>query len=135
MLEGFKKFNVSIGTISISVTKNGISFSRTAVIRMEKAEYVCLYIDEQTKRIAIVQAQENEEGATKFYKNQKTVAVRWNNTELLKTICKMMEWDLSSNLYKVEGEFIPEEKAIIFDLKRAKTEQAKSAGGTNIEEE
>lgn len=125
MLEGFKKFNVSIGTASISVSQHGIAFSRTAVIRMDKASYVCLYIDESTKRLAIQKSDENEEGATKFYNNQKVVAVRWNNSELLKTVSNMMDWDLGKYIYKIEGEYDPTQKAIIFDLKKAKILEVK----------
>lgn len=126
MLEGFKKFNVSIGTASISVSQHGIAFSRTAVIRMDKAPYVCLYIDETTKRLAIQKSDENEEGVTKFYNNQKVVAVRWNNSELLKTVSNMMDWDLGKYIYKIDGEYEPNQRAIIFDLKKAKMLEVKN---------
>ena len=46
-LAGFKKFNLSTGISSISITQNGVAFSKTAVLRMEKAPYVCVYIDEE----------------------------------------------------------------------------------------
>ena len=93
-LAGFKKFNLSTGISSISITQNGVAFSKTAVLRMEKAPYVCVYIDEEGKRFAIQEATENDESATRFYNNQKVIAVRWNNKELLKTIQKMMNWEL-----------------------------------------
>lgn len=119
-LIGFEKFNLSTGTSSISVTLNGISFSKTAVLRMGKAPYVCIYIDEQGKRFAIQVADQTDESATRFYNNQKIISVRWNNKELLKTIQKMMNWDLSKNIYKIEGDFDTRENALIFDLNKAK---------------
>ncbi|SFK58988.1 hypothetical protein [Succinivibrio dextrinosolvens] len=115
-LAGFKKFNLSTGTSSISITQNGVAFSKTAVLRMNKASFVCVYIDEGGKRFAIQEATENDESATRFYNNQKIIAVRWNNKELLKTIQKMMNWELKNNIYRVEGDYDSTENALIFDL-------------------
>ncbi len=117
-LPGFKKFNLSTGTSSISITQNGVSFSKTAVLRMDKAPFVCVYIDEEGKRFAIQVANENDESATRFYNNQKVIAVRWNNKELLKTIQKMMNWELKKNIYRVEGDYNSAERALIFELEK-----------------
>ena len=45
MLEGFKQYNMTIGTASVSITENGIAFSTTTVVKMAKVQYVRLYID------------------------------------------------------------------------------------------
>lgn len=119
MLEGFKQYNMTIGTASVSVTENGIAFSKTAVVKMDKAQYVRFYIDEDNKKIAIQKAKKEDDGSIAFYNNQKIISVRWNNKELLKTIAKMMGWELPGTVYKVDGDYIPEEEAMIFDLKRA----------------
>lgn len=119
MLEGFKRYDIAIGTSSVSITDNGIAFSKAAIIRMEKPEYVIFLIDKSGKKIAIQKAEKNDDGATQFYTKKKNISVRWNNKDLLKTIAEMMNWELSGNIYKVEGEYISAENAMIFDLKNA----------------
>ena len=120
MLQGFKKFDLSIGPISVSITNNGLNFSKTAVVRMNKCSYVTFHIDEDGQRIAIQEATKDEESAVKFFdEKKKAIAVRWNNQDLLNTISRMMGWDLSMESYKALGEFLPEEKAIIFDLTKS----------------
>lgn len=119
MLEGFKQYNLTIGTASVSITSNGIAFSKSTVVKMEKSPYVKFYIDDNEKRIAIQKAQKDDDGAIGFYNGQKIISVRWNNRELLKTIAKMMGWNLDGMIYKVDGDYIPEEEAMIFDLKNA----------------
>lgn len=119
MLEGFRTLNLTIGIPSISVTINGIGFSKAAILKMGKPENVLLMIDEQGKRIAIQVCEENDEDATPFLKNKKNISVRWNNKDLLNTISKMMSWDLEQTGYKVEGEYLNDEKAMIFELEKA----------------
>lgn len=119
MLEGFKQYNMSIGKSSVSITENGVAFSKTCVLKMDKCQYVKFFIDETNKRIAIQKAQASDDGSIAFYNEQKIISVRWNNKELLKTITRMMEWELQGNVYKVDGDYISEEEAMVFDLKEA----------------
>lgn len=119
MLKGFEKFDLSPGYTAITITANGIGFSKTAVQRMEKCEYVVALIDYSGKRFAVQKCEEEDDGATKFYRGQKTIAVRWNNKELIKTLCSMMNWDITHNSYKINGDYDPNENAIIFDLSSA----------------
>lgn len=119
MLEGFKRYDIAIGTSSVSITDNGIAFSKAAIIRIGKPEYVVFLMNENDKKIAIQKAEKNDEGAIQFYTKKKNVSVRWNNKDLLKTITEMMNWKLSGNIYKAEGEYVSAENAMIFDLKNA----------------
>lgn len=119
MLDGFERFDLSPGLAAITITANGIGFSKTAVQRMGKCEYVVALIDYSGKRFAVQKCEEGDDGATKFYRGQKTIAVRWNNKELIKTLCSMMGWDVSHRSYKVNGDYEPDEDAIIFDLSSA----------------
>ena len=36
MLEGFKQYNMTIGTASVSITENGIAFSKTTIIKIDR---------------------------------------------------------------------------------------------------
>lgn len=125
MLEGFKRYDITVGTISVSITDNGISFSKAAIVRMGKPEYVIFMIDEENKRIAIQKSEKDEEGAIKFYSEKNVISVRWNNKELLKTISQMMDWQLTGNIYRADGDYISSEVAIIFDLKKAEKSSSK----------
>lgn len=46
MLDGFKQYNMAVGTSSVSITDNGIAFSKAAIVRIGKPEYVIFMIDE-----------------------------------------------------------------------------------------
>ena len=57
-----------------------------------------------------------------FYKEDKksnVLSVRWNGRDLLNTIKEMMNWDYSSESYKVAGTLLGEESAMLFDLENA----------------
>ena len=45
-----------IGHLYVSITDNGIAFSKAAIVRIGKPEYVIFMIDEEGKRIAIQKA-------------------------------------------------------------------------------
>jgi len=120
MLEGFKKFDMAVGTSTVSITQHGVAFSKACIVRLGKPEYVELLIDYPNKRMAIKCATKETEGAFPFYNPQKKViSVRWNNKDLLSEIERLMKWDLSGNVYKAYGNYSPEDQATIFDLSSA----------------
>jgi len=121
MLEGFKVINLTVGLPTISVTQNGVAFNKTTISKLEHPEYVLLMINTKDKKLAVQVCEEQTEGATPFYKqkrNDNVVSVRWNNKDLLNTIAKTMDWDLS-NGYRIVGDFLEDDKAMIFDLTKA----------------
>ena len=121
MLEGFKKFEMAVGTSAITITEHGVAFSKACIVRLGKPRYVELLIDYENKQMAIKAATENTEGAFPFYNPQKKIiSVRWNNKDLLNEIENLMGWDLHKNGYKANGDYIPDEKATVFDLKSAR---------------
>lgn len=118
MLEGFERYNYSIGTSSITLSDNGVAFSKTAVIKMNKCEYVVLLINYSERKLAIKKCDQEEEGAIAFYNSsKKLVSVRWNNRELQKTLSNLMGWELKDGVaYKIDGTYSHEDEALIFDL-------------------
>jgi len=120
MFEGFKPVNLAIGLPSISITSNGVAFSKAAIIKMEKTEHVVLMINELDKQVAVQKCAPDDANATQFYKmDKRIVSVRWNNKDFLNTLSKMMNWNLEEEGYKVYGEFYSDEVALVFDLKTA----------------
>lgn len=123
MLEGFEPYNMTSGIASISISENGVGFSKAAVTKMNKCPYAKVFIDRNNNRLAIQAAEKTDDGAVQFFNEQKSGSVRWNNKELLKTLSQMMKLDFTKKVYKVDGDYYPDEKAMIFDLKTAVLQQ------------
>jgi len=121
MLEGFTKVSMVTGLPSMSVTKNGLTFNKPAIVKMGKPTHVNLLQNEEEKKLAIQVCDERDDEAVSFLKDagKSVLSVRWNNSDLLKTISQWMNWDLDKDGYRVEGDYYKDENAMIFDLNRA----------------
>ena len=121
MLDGFERIKLTKGLPSISITSNGLTFNRTAVVKLGEPEYVILMKNEKDRLLAVQVCTEEEPDRTPFLSNRgKTViSVRWNNKDLIHTISKLMGWDMSNNGYRVNGDYLNDERAMVFDLKTA----------------
>ena len=124
MFEEFVTFNFSEGLPTLSVTKNGLTFSKGTVIKMNYPEYAVLLIDKSGKRLAVKACRKEDNNAASFCSAEKkekndVLSVRWNSKDLLNTVASMMGWDLKLEAYKIEGQFIEEENAVLFDLNKA----------------
>ena len=120
MLEGFKPIHLTSGLPSISITENGLTFSKSAVLKMDKAQYVLLLLDEEGRRIAIQPCAKDEPNATPFFNpGKKVVSVRWNNKDFLNTIKSLTGWTLGEQGYRVNGTFMRDDRALVFPLMEA----------------
>lgn len=120
--EGFTTFNFSEGVPFVSVTRNGVTFNKGVVLKMDCPKHVLLLVNANSKQIAIVACSENTPKATVFFNEEKkknAYSVRWNGRDLLNTIKSITGWNLSKEGYKVEGQLVPEERAMLFDLTMA----------------
>ena len=122
MLEGFKRLPALSGSSFVSITNTGINFNANVVFHMDKAEYIIVLLNEETKQLAIQKSNKGDEDAIQFcrkpskWKN----GVRYNNRETQQIISKMMGWDLENYIYRASGFIDKEESAMIFDLSGAK---------------
>ena len=121
ILDGFKVFNFNEGVAYVSVTNNGITFNKAVVMKLNYPKHVIFLIDENSRRMALQVCNEKTANAVAFYKPKKSnvVSVRWNGRDLINTIKNMMQWNLEKESYRIEGELIQEENAMIFDLNKA----------------
>ena len=121
--DGFTTFNFGEGVPFASITKNGITFNKGVIMKMDFPKNVILLVNASTKQIAIQASSENAERATPFLSDEKRMnkvySVRWNSRDLLNTITAITGWNLEKKGYKVEGQLIPEENAMLFDLNNA----------------
>ena len=122
-LDSFKPKKLIVGSPFISITLNGVSLNKSAVARLEYAEYVRILIDEDAKELAVQICNENDpnkESFVKLGKKDEVQYVRWNNREFTK---QLLNWapreELKQSGFKVPGEFFPDEKVFIFAFDEA----------------
>lgn len=124
MFENFTTFNFNEGVPYVTVTKNGVSFNKGVIMKLNHPEYVLLLINATNKQIAIKACSSNDPNAIAFYNEEKksnVLSVRWNAKDLLNTLKDIAGWDYTKEGYKVTGTLIPEEQAMLFDLNNAET--------------
>ena len=122
-LDSFKPRKLIVGSPFISVTINGVSLNKSAISRLDYAEYVKILIDEDAQELAVQvcnQDDPNKESFVKPEKGEETQYRRWNNREFIK---QLIGWapsaDLKESGFKVPGEYLPEEKAFLFIFSKA----------------
>lgn len=123
IFDGFSSFNFDEGVPYVSFTKNGVTFNKSVIMKLNYPNNVVLLINPENKKIAIKCCDESTPNSTTFYKKKEAsnvLSVRWNAKDLLHTIEKIMEWDLEQNAYRVNGTLLKEEEAMMFDLSTAK---------------
>lgn len=112
------------GKIAISVTKNGIGFSKQTLSLLEYSHYVQIFIDKNNKLIGIRKCEMNAEGAIKFVPEgrNKVNSLRWNNPVLTNTVKSLVSKEISENNFVCEGEFLNDEDtpSLLFDFKKVK---------------
>lgn len=121
MLEGFEILEFVQGVPSVSFTKNGISFNKAAVEKMKNARYVLPLIDKNGMRFAIAECEAGNEKAMDFLKDPSKISngVRWNNRDLKRELERITGWSLEQEGFKIVGEYIAEDNALIFAFRNA----------------
>ena len=119
--DGFETFNFEQGVPYVSITKNGVTFNKSVIMKLGYPENVNLLINSQEKVIAVKKCSSDTPNSMFFYKpNEKSIlSVRWSSKDLLNTLQDLMGWDLSFSSYRVEGYLMRDEDAMIFELYKA----------------
>ncbi len=121
-LSNFKVVGMVKGNPTMSITRNGITFSQAAIQKLSKPAYVEFLIDDQNKILAVVAKQEKTDNTFSFFaKGKEILTVRIGNKDLRKQLSELMSWTLEqSKGYKIDGEYDKENDALFFDLKKAR---------------
>lgn len=122
MLEDFEPLIFGTASAVASITKNGVTFNKVALEKLNSTNYVTLLFNREKRQFAIRTCTQNDMSAMPFAAalKPKAPSVRWNNKELLRLFSSLMNWDLENcKGYKVIGEFLKGEKALLFDLNNA----------------
>ena len=123
-LRSFKSINLVAGKNTMTISKTGVAISQAAVVQLGKPEFVEIMISYDEKRIAIRVTNIQNPNKVRFLnKNKKTPTVRWNNATLKGEISNLMKWDISNNIYKIEGKYYPQDSLMMFDLNKAQISQ------------
>ena len=122
MLEGFKPFELMTGSAVLSVTNNGLSFNKNVINKMGRPEYIRFMINASTKQLAIQKTDENDTVSVQFVRKSadNRNGVRYNNRDLENTIATLMEWNLSTKTYRIDGIYQEDDHAMIFNLLTAR---------------
>lgn len=118
-LDGFVAFDFSEGAPYASVTKNGVTFNKSVIMKLGYPTHVQLLINPAIKQFAIVPCAAETQKAQAFYnpdKKSNVLLVRWNSRDLLNTICEITGWDYKKESYRIAGTLISEENLMLFDL-------------------
>lgn len=121
MLDGFEPLTIASGGIRMTVTRNGVSFSKGALEKLRCTEFVLPLIDRVGKRFAIVTCGEGAKNAKAFYRGGEVAdGVRWNERDLIATFSKLVGKNLEENGVTIDGVYSEEDDALVFDFNRAR---------------
>lgn len=120
-LSKFKAFDFNEGVPYVSVTNNGLTFNKSVIMKMSYPTYVRMLTNEEDKQIALQICNEGDDKAVPFYKEKASgvLSVRWNSKDLINTVARMCEWDLSNFSYRANGIFLPDDAIMLFDMDKA----------------
>lgn len=117
----FRPLDRVAGKATINVTNSGVGFSKQVLSRLEYTHFVQMFINDNDKLLGIKKCEEDSPNALKFVpkKKDKTDSLRWNNPAFRKDIDSLVSEEMAKGSYSCDGEYYPEEKAILFDFKNA----------------
>ena len=118
----FQPLDRVAGKPTISVTDNGVGFSKQTLNRLGYAHYVQMFINKVDKQLGIRPCNKDASGAIKFIseKKEKVDSLRWNNPSFKNDIKSLVTEQLADMNFIVDGEYIEEETALLFDFTKAR---------------
>lgn len=121
-LDNFKPKKLVIGSPFLTVADSGVSFNKSALDKLEYAEFVKLLINEEAHMVALQVCDASDPEATAFVKGKKNNVpnVRWNYHDFVEQLKRWKPETLNDvGAFKVPGEYLIDEKALLFDFKEA----------------
>ena len=111
------------GKPAISITKNGIGFSKQVLSRLKYSHFVLIYINKVDKQIAIKACERDTPGAIRFVPETKTKidSLRWNSPSFKADIQNLVSKDISRENFVCEGDYFEDDDALLFDFTKARS--------------
>lgn len=119
----FQPLEKVAGRLTISVTKNGVGFSKQVLSRLGYAHYVQMFINKVDKLLGIRPCKKEDAGALHFVTENKTKidSLRWNNPAFKADITGLVNSEIAKGNFICDGEYIESESALLFDFSKAKS--------------
>lgn len=110
------------GKPAISVTNNGVGFSKQVLSRLGYSHFVLIYINKVEKLIGMKACDKDTPGAMRFIPENKEKAdsLRWNNPSFKDDIKSLVSKELADGNFICDGEYLDEESALLFDFNKAR---------------
>ena len=117
----FQPMDRVAGKPTISVTKNGVGFSKQTLSMLAYSHYVQIYINKVDKQLAIRACEKDDPNSIKFVSlnKEKTDSLRWNNPVFTKSIRGLVSTELENDNFVCEGVYLDDDKAMLFDFTKA----------------
>lgn len=114
----YKPMERIAGRAVLTVTKSGVSFSKQAVSKLSYTHYVQIFINKSEKKLGVKVCNENDPNSIKFVNSSrdKVDYVRWNNSDFTSEINSLVSLEIAAKGYKVEGDYLSDEDALLFDF-------------------
>ncbi len=114
----FKPMERISGRAMMTVTKNGVSFSKQAVAKLSYPHYVQIFINKKGRLLGVKACEENDSNSIKFVNSSKDKVdyVRWNNSDFTSEINSLVSKEIAEKGYKIEAEYLVEENALLFNF-------------------
>lgn len=108
--------------LSLTAASYGIRFSKATVAQLGQPRWVAVFIDAKKKQLIIKATNSSDPLRNKFLNpKKKDKSVTWNSSDLKNRLMSLMNWNLKKTSYHVAGDAYFEQKAVVFDLKKAET--------------
>ena len=109
------------GKPTISVTKNGVGFSKQTLSMLGYSHYVQIDINKVDKQLAIRPCEKDDQNSIKFVSlnKKKTDSLRWNNPVFTRSIRSLVTAELENDNFVCEGVYLDNDKAMLFDFTKA----------------
>ena len=122
ILEGFKILNRASGNPIMSITRNGISFSKATIAKIGYPAYVHLMVDDSTNRVALVPCEEDIDSIAFVKEGMRPNFIRWNNKDLINRLLGLCNLKLTSDFkgIRIDSEYFPDENVLIFEMDKYK---------------
>lgn len=112
----FKPMERIAGRAMMTVTRNGVSFSKQAVAKLSYPHFVQIFINKKDKMLGVKACEESAPNAIRFINSTKDKVdyVRWNNNDFTSGINSLVSKEIAEKGYKIEAEYLEEENALLF---------------------
>lgn len=129
LLEGYEYLDLDEGAPYMRVFEHGVTFSKGVCERLGYPEKVIFRVDGERCKCALQGVDVNDPRGMDFYSLQDMTreTITWRKKELARELADLAGWEICGHEYIAKGYNLPEEDAMMFDLKTAT--QAPPHGG------